>query len=98
MDITDILVAIVSVAVTVITACVIPWMKGKMSEQDLDNLLVWVDIAVRAAQQMYHQKDGTIRKQYVLDFLSAKGFDVDSEEVDNAIEAAVLQVHKELGL
>ena len=49
-----------------------------------------------AAQQLYHQLDGEERKKYVLDFLAQKGYDVSSEEIENAIEAAVLKLHQEL--
>ena len=56
----------------------------------------WVEIAVMAAQQLYHNLDGRMRKEYVVRFLERKGYDVDTQEVDSAIEAAVLKLHQEL--
>ena len=75
---------------------VIPWLKRKTDEQEREALLRWVEIAVAAAQQLYHQKDGAERKAYVLDFLESKGYRVDTAEIDSAIEAAVLKLHEEM--
>lgn len=96
VDLTPILNATIALAAAFITAFVIPWLKRKTDEQEREELLKWVDIAVMAAQQLYHQQKGEQRKAYVLDFLAGKGYDVNSEEVDNAIEAAVLQLHQAL--
>lgn len=59
-------------------------------------MMRWIEIAVMAAQQMYHGLNGSERKEYVQQFLLSKGYDISSKEVDNAIEAAVLKLHKEL--
>ena len=98
MDITIIFDCVIALLAAVITIFVIPWLKGKLSAQDMTDFLRWVEIGVAAAQQMYHQLDGAKRLEYVMEFLSAKGYDVDREEVRNAIEAAVLKLHKELGV
>ena len=37
-----------------------------------------------------------MRKEYVVRFLESKGYDVDTQEVDSAIEAAVLKLHQKL--
>lgn len=96
VNLTPILNATIALAAAFITAFVIPWLKRKTDEQELQELLNWVDIAVMAAQQLYHQHAGAKRKAYVLEFLASKGYDVNSDEVDNAIEAAVLKLHQEL--
>lgn len=95
-DLTPILNAIIALAAALITAFVVPWLKRKTTEQDREELLKWVEIAVAAAQQLYHQLDGAKRKEYVLDFLEGKGYTVNGSEIDAAIEAAVLRLHQEL--
>ena len=45
---------------------------------------------------MFYQASGSERLEYVLDYLEAKGFDVDDQSVRNAIEAAVLELHQSL--
>ena len=46
--------------------------------------------------RLYESTDGDGKKAYVVSFLASKGFKVDTEELDNAIEAAVLKLHNEL--
>ena len=95
-NLTPVINAAIALIAALITAFVIPWIKRNTSAKDREELLKWVEIAVMAAQQLYHQLDGEERKKYVLDFLAQKGYDVRSEEIENAIEAAVLKLHQEL--
>mgnify|MGYP001070169564 CR=1 FL=1 len=95
-DITPVIQAVVALAAALITAFVIPWLKNKVGAQNMDLFLAWVDIAVAAAEQLYDTVDGEKKKAYVVNFLAQKGFKVDTEELDNAIEAAVLKLHNEL--
>lgn len=97
-DLTPVINAFIVLVATLITAFVIPWIKRNTSAKDREELLKWVEIAVMAAQQLYHHLEGDERKKYVLDFLAQKGYDVRSEEIENAIEAAVLKLHQELEL
>ncbi len=95
-DLTPIINTAIALLAALVSAFVIPWLKAKTSEQDREELLKWVEIAVAAAQQLYHQLEGPERKQYVRAFLASKGYDVNDHQVDNAIEAAVLKLHREL--
>lgn len=96
MDITPIIEAVIALVGVILATALVPWLRGKLSEQEMDQMLVWVEIAVAAAQQLYHQLDGVHRKEYVVDFLRGKGYDVSSPKMDAAIEAAVLKLHREL--
>ena len=59
-------------------------------------LVAWAKIGVAAAEQIYvGQGRGDEKKQYVLEFLKSKGFDLNEESVNNAIEAAVKQLNTE---
>lgn len=95
-DLTPVINAVVALIAALISAFLIPWIKRKTTQQDREEMLKWVKIAVAAAQQLYHQLEGEKRKEYVRNFLNSKGYDVTSKEVDNAIEAAVLKLHREL--
>ena len=95
-DLTSILEAVIALAVTLITVFLIPWLRGKTTASQRENLLNWVEIAVAAAQQLYHHLDGAQRLDYALSVLSAQGFDIDSDAVLDAVEAAVLKLHRQL--
>ena len=96
MDITNVFTAFIALLLALLSAFVIPWLKRKVSAQDMAELLEWVDIAVAAAQQLYHQADGEKRLQHALGVLADKGFDVNDKAVRNAVEAAVLKHHQQL--
>lgn len=95
-DLTPIIQAVIALCAVLITTFVIPWVKSKVGEQNTDNMLAWVTIAVQAAEQLYTSTDGAAKKEYVLNFLEEKGFEVDTDEIDLAIESAVLSLHTAL--
>lgn len=95
-DLTPVINAAVALLAALITAFVIPWIRRKTTAQDREEMLAWVEIAVAAAQQLYHNMNGAERKQYVKAFLASKGYDVKEEEINSAIEAAVLRLHRQL--
>ena len=96
MDLTTVLEAVIALAVAIITAFVIPWVKGKTTAQEREDLLTWVDIAVAAAQQLFHKMDGATRLRYALEMLEEKGFDVNDGVLQDAVEAAVLKLHQQM--
>lgn len=96
MDITSILEAVIALAAAVITVFLLPWLSARTTAEERKELLGWVDIAVAAAQQLYHQCSGRQRLDYALSVLEEKGFDVDDGVVLDAVEAAVLKLHRQL--
>lgn len=54
-----------------------------------------VDIAVKAAEQIYKENSqGNLKKQYVLMRLNEQGFKVTEKELDDMIEASVLELNR----
>lgn len=96
-DITSILKTAIALIAALVSAFLIPWIRRNTSAKEREELLKWVSIAVEAAQQLHYQLEGTERKNYVRAFLTEQGFDVNDQAVDAAIEAAVLELHRELG-
>ena len=103
MDITQIVLAVIALISAVLTGFVIPWLKkktdvenGKMTETQSYLLRLAINTAVKAAEQLYNSDEGMKKKTYVLGILKAQGYDVDAAALDAAIEAAVLELHREL--
>lgn len=89
-DVTQILMATITLIISLITAFLIPYLKAKIGEKKLDDLLKWVSIAVTAAEQIYVGSGrGEEKKAYVLEFLNSKGLTVDMDALDKLIESAV---------
>lgn len=96
IDLTNIVEAVIALAVTIIATFLIPWIKGRTTAQEREELLAWVDIAVAAAQQLYHDQEGHVRLNYALEFLAGQGYKVNDSAIRDAVEAAVLKLHQQL--
>ena len=96
IDITPIVSAIVALVATVIGAAVVPWIHKKFEAEEMSVFLRWVEIGVAAAEQLFGSADGLKKKIYVMNYLKEKGYTVDAEDIENAIEAAVLRLHTDL--
>lgn len=96
MDLTKVIEAGVALLAAVITVFLLPWLSSKTTAQEREELLRWVDIAVAAAQQLYYQLDGEARLNYALALLEEKGYDIDDGAVLDAVEAAVLKLHRQM--
>ena len=89
IDITPIVNAAIALIAAAVSVFLIPWIKSKTTDAQRKELVEWVKIGVAAAEQLYKgQGRGEEKKQYVLDFLKQKGFTVDEESVNAAIEVA----------
>ena len=95
-DLTPIVNAVITLIAAIVTTFLIPWIKSKIDAAKLAQIVEWVGIAVRAAEQIYNESGmGEKKKQYVLDFLADKGFTLDSNSINAMIEAAVKELNIE---
>ena len=96
MDLTPIIEAVITLCVTLVTLFLIPWLNRVAGEKKTEDILKWVDIFVRAAEQIYRESGmGEKKKAYVLKRLAEKGYNLDLDAVDDMIEAAVLKLNRE---
>lgn len=60
-----------------------------------DNVIKWVKIAVRAAEQIYNEQGkGAEKLEYVKSWISEK-FKISEKDLTNIIESAVYEINKE---
>lgn len=89
----EVLRLVVLLAVFAVTCYLIPWIRGKIGQDRLDEITRWVNAAVLMAQQVYNAKTGAERKAIVVDLLRdiliAKNISISDEQLDILIEAAV---------
>lgn len=78
-----------------VTGYIVPYIKSRTDESRLEKIKIWVKTAVEAAEMLYREQGmGTEKKEYVLKFLEKKRFALDQEEIENLIEAAVLEMKR----
>lgn len=93
VDLTQVIVAVLSLMLSLVSAFLIPYIKEKVTAEQFATIKLWVQVAVQAAEMLYVGSGrGEEKKQYVLDFLKSKGFTLNMEEIENLIEAAVLEL------
>ena len=92
-DLTPIVEAVITLLMALITAFLIPFIKSKVSNEKYAEIMMWVGVAVDAAEMIYTGTGrGAEKKQYVLDFLADKGYKLDVNSIEAMIEAAVLNI------
>lgn len=83
----------VLLVVFAVTCYLIPWIKGKIGQDKLNEITTWTNAAVLMAQQVYYAKTGPERKAIVVDLLKSmlttKNISITDEQLDTLIEAAV---------
>lgn len=93
IDITSVMQALITLMALVITCVIVPYLRNKMSQDQLNTLKAWVKIAVEAAEQIYTGSGkGAEKKKYVIKFLESKGFSVNSDSIDVLIESYVKEL------
>ena len=96
VDLTQIIVAVLSLMLSLVSAFLIPYIKEKVTAEQFATIRLCVKVAVQAAEMLYVGSGrGEEKKKYVVEFLNSKGFTLNTEEIDNLIEAAVLELKQE---
>lgn len=95
IDMTQVIVALIGLVGVVLSTVVIPLLRAKTTAQKWDNAMFWVKLAVQSAEQIYNGTGmGDIKKEYVEKFLEEHNIKLDPDQIDVAIEAAVLGIQK----
>ena len=96
-DYTTLFEGILTVLFALVTLYVIPWIKSKLTAEELADIIKWVKIAVQAAEMIYKESGmGKAKKDYVLTFLADKGIKYDERQIDSLIESAVLELKEQM--
>lgn len=93
INLTPLINTVIAILAAVITPRLIRWLNARASAQELETLYDWVKIAVAAAEQIFPVDKAEEKKRYVFDYLKAHNFTIDFDDIDKAIEAAVLELH-----
>ena len=97
IDLTDVIIAVIGLVGTVLTTFLIPYLRQKLTAEQYNEMQLWVNIAVKAAEMLYTGSGyGAEKKAYVIEFLKQKGYTMDTESVENMIESAVLEMQNSM--
>lgn len=95
MTANNIFYVVLSIVSVLVTGVLVPLLKQKYGKEKVISVMEAVDIAVKAAEQIYTKSgQGNLKKQYVLMRLNEQGFKVTEKELDDMIEASVLELNR----
>lgn len=95
IDVTQVIVALIGLAGVILSSVLIPYFRQKITAEKWNNAIFWVKLAVQSAEQIYDQEGmGEKKKEYVQKFLAEHNIELDAEQIDVAIESAVLQLQE----
>jgi len=97
VDLTQIILAIITLIGAVVSGFVIPWLKSKLDDRQYNVFATLVRVGVFAAEQLFTTEQWKEKKQYVVDLLKENGYTVDTTAVDALIEATVRELRIEQG-
>ena len=95
MNASNIFYVVLSIVSVLITGVLVPLLKQKYGKEKIVNVMEAVDIAVKAAEQIYKETgQGDLKKQYVLMRLNEQGFKVTEKDLDDMRRASVLELNR----
>lgn len=97
IDLTQIILAIITLIGAIITRYLIPWIKSKLNDNQYETFCTLIRVGVYAAEQLFPRDKWKEKKQYVVDLLEENGYTVDTTAVDAMIEATVRELRIEQG-
>lgn len=95
MNINNIFYVVLSIVSVLVTGVLIPYLRQRNLQNKAENILSAVEIAVKAAEQIYKEAgQGELKKEYVLRRLQEQGIKLSEKELDDMIEASVLELNR----
>lgn len=89
----ELIKAIITVLVILITSVLIPYIKGRIGQDKLDILSQYAEYGVRCAEQIYTKEQWKEKKAYVYDYVIGKandlGIGLTEADIDLIVEAVV---------
>ena len=98
ISLTQIILAVITLIIALITRYAIPFAKQKMDENQLEMLRIAVKTAVYAAEKIYGSKQGQEKLNYVVEVLKQQGYEVDMTQIADTTRALIEAAVKELEL
>lgn len=96
----QIISGVITIVFALISAYVIPWLKTKISKDQIETLNYYLELAVKCANQIYTEAQWQEKKQYVTNYIvdvinNKLSLTLTDQDIDTLIEGMVNHVKKE---
>lgn len=83
---------------TIVSLCLIPYLRTKADKERLEQVHYFVEVAVKCAEQIFTPEERTKKKEYVMEIVRQKcfnlGIDITYDQLDTIVEGVVYTVKK----
>lgn len=92
---------VVTIVIVLISTYVIPWLKAKCGNENMNMIMGYIAMAVRCAEQIYTPDQWKEKKEFVMDYMlniinTVVKVDLTREQLDVLIEGAVNEIKKNI--
>lgn len=98
IDLTQIILAVITLLFGVLMRYVIPNIKAKTNANQMELIRAAVKSAVYAVEQLYKSAPGQEKKQKVIDALAKQGYILDVDNVEETMDLLIESFVKELNI
>lgn len=93
----QIIMSIITLLGILITSAVLPYIRSKISAEELDKLSYYITVAVRCAEQIYTPEQWRDKKAYVMSYIrqiidSKLSISLTDEQLDTIVEGIVNEI------
>lgn len=92
LDLTKLAQAIISLAAGIVSLYLVPWLRSKLTNEQLSKAKSWVQIAVYAAEKLYGAGNGDQKLAYAEEILRKHGIRLDTATLKAMIDAQIKEM------
>lgn len=94
INLTPLVEALIAVIALIISTYLIPWLKTKLTAEQLTYAKTAVEVAVYAAEKAYGAGKGEQKLKYVQDVLAARGVELDTIALMSLVDASIKKMEQ----
>ena len=98
IDLTQIILAVITLIFGVLMRYVIPNVKSKTTADQMEIIRAAVKTVVYGVEQMYKSKPGQEKKKIVIEELAKQGYIIDIDNVEDKMNYLIEEIVKELNI
>ena len=92
LDLTKLAQAVISLAAGIVSLYLVPWLRSKLTNEQLSKAKSWVQIAVFAAEKLYGAGNGDKKLAYAEEILRKHGIRLDTATLKAMIDAQIKEM------
>ena len=92
LDLTKLAQAVISLAAGIVSLYLVPWLRSKLTNEQLSKAKSWVQIAVYAAEKLYGAGNGDQKLAYAEAILRKHGIRLDTATLKAMIDAQIKEM------